>query len=232
MILGNINIIEHIYNRSILIDPIDVNTITKIHDIYESIQGKNMFEKAEKIMEIRNLIEKHIPQLQGTSYDLTLDKFFVAFKRNCLNTLDPSSQEIYPAFSTKEIINGENGFILHSGQRCLASTMERIGSTDLNITTKIFSKSSWARYGLEVASCAGYGDPGYANHWTLEIFNKNPFSVVLKPGMVIAQISFEKVDRCISNYTSKYNSFSSLKHVYNDDERFEMMLPKKIKVNL
>jgi len=120
-------------------------------------------------------------------------------------------------------------FILLPKQRVLASTIEKAGSTSLDITTKIFSKSSWARHGLEVASCAGYGDPHYCNHWTLEIFNKNEYPVVLQKGMVIAQIAFEKVEGCTKEYKSKYNN-EGVDKAYSDYDRFGMMTPKKIKI--
>ncbi len=162
-------------------------------------------------------------QLQGVSYDLRLDKYFIV----PINVTGYPFNPLFNAFNPNKFMVEE--FRLQPKQRVLASTIEKIGSKSLDITTKIFSKSSWARHGLEVCSCAGYGDPGYMNHWTLEVFNKNEYPVLLQKGMVIAQISFEQVEGCSNLYSSKYNNDGKDK-VFTDEERFEMMLPKKIKI--
>lgn len=181
------------------------------------------------IIELLNIgkigIEPFNPeQLQGVSYDLRLDGYFVR-PYSCF-----SSSALHPCTDDFECHKSVSiGYRLLPKERVLASTFEKIGSKSLDITTKIFSKSSWARHGLEVCSCAGYGDPGYFNHWTLEIFNKNEYPVMLQKGMIIAQMSFEPVEGCSNLYSSKYNNDGKDK-VFTDEERFEMIVPKKIKI--
>ena len=165
-------------------------------------------------------------QLMGVSYDLRLDKYFILPTLGFNYSVNPQDPSIDGFDCTRFILDS---YCLKPLQRVLASTIETAGSNSLDITTKIFSKSSWARWGLEVCSCAGYGDPMYANHWTLEIFNKNPFPIILRQGMVIAQIGFEEVEGCSKEYKSQYNNEGNIKK-FTDAERFEMMIPKKIKI--
>jgi dCTP deaminase len=157
-------------------------------------------------------------KLQGNSYDVSLDDVFVEFDpEQYNNSIDLTNWD--PKRAAKCV---KGAFWLQAGRRCLARTFEKIGSQSTKVVPMIASKSSWARSGLEVCSCAGFGDCGYADHWTLEIFNKNRFSVVLKPGMIIAQVYFQEVYMCSKLYQSKYNS-----HELPDVEK---MLPKRIKV--
>lgn len=189
--------------------------------------------------------------LQGCSYDLRLDKFFIFDKEFICDKCPQRTDTIRYFDLSEQKFKHENNsctcarynhnqkpfnqikndkFILLPKQRTLASSIEQIGSLSLNITTKIFSKSSWARHGLEVASCAGYGDPFYMNHWTFEIFNKNDYPVMFEYGMVIAQMSFEDVIGCEIPYNSKYNNDGHNVLKYTDKQRFNMMLPKSIKI--
>jgi deoxycytidine triphosphate deaminase len=113
--------------------------------------------------------------------------------------------------------------------RLLASTSEQVGSTVSWINSEMKCRSTFARHGLTVCSCAGHGDPGYHNHWTLEIQNLNSYPVLLKRGYKVAQIVFHNVIGCGDNlYSSKYNNDGKLKDSYTDFERFNMMIPKSI----
>ena len=109
--------------------------------------------------------------------------------------------------------------VLESNQRVLGRTQEKIGSNCRYLTSQLAARSTWGRWGLEVCSCAGYGDPGYASHWTLEILNKNSFKVKIKPGIVVGQIYFDRVEDCRIMYQSKYNE---------KKDPFERMIPKNL----
>jgi dCTP deaminase len=162
--------------------------------------------------------------LQYCSYDVRLDKFFAYEIRPSISAIDLSKDKI----NFKQLIIDE--FVLYPQQRCLASTIEQIGSNSKKITSQIAAKSTWARNGLEVCSCAGFGDPGFATHWTLEIYNKNQSPILLKKGMVIAQVFFNSVSMCSGKYKSIYNNFGELNTSFDNEQRFEMILPKQVKV--
>lgn len=156
-------------------------------------------------------------QLQGCSYDLRLDSNFIFWDvgkdidPSCDCVKDITYRQSYPA-----------GCTIEPYERILATTIEKVGSLTTELTTQLYAKSSFARWGLEVCSCAGFGDPGFASNWTLEIFNKNRFSIVLKPSMIIAQIAFTQVVGCSKIYKSKYNN--------KDTTIFNRMLPKNITI--
>ena len=171
--------------------------------------------------------------LQGCSYDIRLDEFFVeleAYRKFGQEKPDPFDMTNFEGSKTLlGYFERGSRIILKPKQRVLASTIEQIGSLSPTITTKIHAKSSWGRHGLEVCSCAGYGDPGYATHWTLEIYNKNDYSVILKKGMIISQVSFEYLSSpCKKMYKSKYNNWGD--NLLTDQERFKLMIPKPIKI--
>jgi hypothetical protein len=81
---------------------------------------------------------------------------------------------------------------------------------------------------------AGWGDPGYINRWTMEIYNMNQFkSVVLPVGERVAQLIFYKTGAVSKEYhklSGKYQPATSDKL---DDIiaswRPEQMLPRAYK---
>ena len=170
--------------------------------------------------------EKHV---QGTSYDLRLDGFFIDCHAVAGGEAEilTDAENVAALYARMPKIKADK-LVIAPGARVLASTIERIGTLVNDITTVIHSRSSWARHGMEVCSCAGYGDPGYASHWTLEIYNKNSFPVLLERGMRIAQITFYPVEGCTKPYVSKYSG-NGQQREFTDEERFDMMTPRAIK---
>jgi len=86
----------------------------------------------------------------------------------------------------------------------LAHTQEIIGGRN-NIASKMNARSSLGRLGLSVCKCAGFGDVGFINKWTMEITNHSQrASIILPVGMRIAQISFFRTGKVLSEYKGKY----------------------------
>jgi dCTP deaminase len=80
--------------------------------------------------------------------------------------------------------------VLRPGERILGHTHEFIGIKAPGTST-LQARSTWGRNGVAVCLDAGWGDPGYINRWTLEIYNMNQHeSVVLPVGERIAQMVF------------------------------------------
>lgn len=94
----------------------------------------------------------------------------------------------------------QNVIILHPGEIILATTEEFIGSR-LQCTTMAKTKSSLARYGIDVCGSSGWGDIGYINRWAFPIHNRSNFPVILKPGTWIGQIVFLTVTDKELSYT-------------------------------
>lgn len=158
--------------------------------------------------------------LNACSYDITLDKYFITFIDNRQVVFDPSEDDIREVCECFEV----DVITIGSFERVLARSVEKIGGANKDITSQLASRSTWGRHGLEICSCAGYGDPGYTFNWTLEIFNKNQYKVKLKRGMVLGQIFFDRVEESSILYESNYNN--------EEIDVFKTMLPKKIRVFL
>ncbi len=80
-------------------------------------------------------------------------------------------------------------FILHPGEFVLGCTLENIEVPD-DLVARLEGKSSLGRVGLLIHSTAGYVDPGWKGHLTLELSNVANLPVTLYFGMRIGQISY------------------------------------------
>ena len=127
-------------------------------------------------------IEPYNPANLGTnSYDLTLSNTLVLYTERVLDVKkkNPSAPMIIPA----------EGIILQPGIVYLASTVEY--TQTLKHVPVIQGKSSLGRLGLFVHVTAGFGDVGFAGHWTLELLVIQPLKIY--PGMKIAQIVYHDI---------------------------------------
>lgn len=116
--------------------------------------------------------------------------------------------------------------ILGPGERILAHTREFIGILPPG-TTSMQSRSTWGRNGVAVCFDAGWGDPGYVNRWTMEIYNLNQrHSVVLPVGERIAQIVFLKTGEVRGSYenlSGKYLSTTNLEELKKNWKPSQML---------
>ena len=126
-------------------------------------------------------------QLQPCSYDVRLDS---RIKRVVQTELRGVSMD------TLNIANME--YALRPGEFILGSTVESVSIPDY-LACRFEGKSSLGRIGLTTHVTAGFIDPGFQGTITLEIKNENQFPILLKPGMLIGQLCFirlnTKVDR-------------------------------------
>jgi len=128
--------------------------------------------------------------IQPSSVDVRLDKFFRVFENHKYSFIDPSIEQ---AELTREVIvEGNEHFILHPGEFVLASTYEVITLSD-DIAGRLEGKSSLGRLGLLTHSTAGFIDPGFSGHITLELSNVANLPVKLFPGMKIGQLCLIKL---------------------------------------
>lgn len=128
--------------------------------------------------------------IQPSSVDVRLDKFFRVFENHKYSVIDPSIEQ---ADLTREVIaEDDEAFILHPGEFVLASTYEVITLPD-DIAGRLEGKSSLGRLGLLTHSTAGFIDPGFSGHITLELSNVANLPVKLYPGMKIGQLCLIKL---------------------------------------
>jgi dCTP deaminase len=125
----------------------------------------------------------------------------------------------------------EKVILLAPSETILAHTEEFIGGRD-HITTMMKARSSFGRNFIEVCKCAGWGDVGFVNRWTMEITNNSRFyHIPLITGRRIAQIIFFEtgplLDRSRDYVTGggKYQSSIDIETTMRN-WRPEMMLPR------
>ena len=132
----------------------------------------------------------HEAMIQPSSVDVRLDRFFRVFENHKYEVIDPSIEQ---AELTREVaVGAEDFFILHPGEFVLASTYEVITLPD-DIAGRLEGKSSLGRLGLLTHSTAGFIDPGFSGHITLELSNVANLPVKLFPGMKIGQLCLIKL---------------------------------------
>lgn len=139
-------------------------------------------------------------QLQPCSYDVRLDsriKRFVKTTDSAIHIIDGSSKELHGV--SMDALNLTNmAYALRPGEFILGSTVEAVSIPDY-LACRFEGKSSLGRIGLTTHVTAGFIDPGFQGTITLEIKNENQFPILLKPGMLIGQLCFirlnTKVDR-------------------------------------
>jgi dCTP deaminase len=125
--------------------------------------------------------------LQPSSVDVRVDRYFRVFRNH-----------EYPYINVKEAqedltelveIEGDTPFILHPGEFVLGSTLERVRLPD-DLVARLEGKSSLGRLGLLIHSTAGFIDPGWDGHVTLELSNVANLPITIYHRMKIGQLSF------------------------------------------
>ncbi|GAB2688823.1 dCTP deaminase [Thalassiella azotivora] len=125
--------------------------------------------------------------IQPSSVDVRLDKFFRLFDNHRYPFIDPAEEQ--PELTRLvETPDGE-AFVLHPGEFVLASTFEVVTLPD-DVAARLEGKSSLGRLGLLTHSTAGFIDPGFSGHVTLELSNVATLPILLWPGMKIGQLCF------------------------------------------
>jgi len=189
-------------------------------------------------------------QLNGASYNITLGEdyfraspnpppyFSMSSGKHIANywNLKPTEDGRYNAQKAEEVktykdaamygVNvGDKIILLKPGELILGCNREFIGTVG-NITTEISARSTTGRTGRTVAKCAGLGDPGFFNIWTLEIEDGTSTTIVLKVGEPLGQITFIRTGEVEQQYHvkgqyQKSNNIEEVKASWNP----KMMIP-------
>ena len=140
--------------------------------------------------------------IQPASVDVHLDRKLLVFRNNYVPYVDirTSTERL-----TEEIVIVDDApFMLHPGEFILGSTLEHV-EVPQDLVARLEGKSSLGRIGLLIHSTAGYVDPGWKGHLTLELSNVSNLPITLYHRMKIGQISFLRLT-------------SPAEHVYGDRE--------------
>ena len=125
--------------------------------------------------------------IQPSSVDVRLDKFFRLFDNHKYPVIDPAEDQ--PELTRLVEVDPADGFVLHPGEFVLGSTLEQVTLPD-DLAARVEGKSSLGRLGLLTHATAGFVDPGFSGHVTLELSNVATLPIMLWPGMKIGQLCF------------------------------------------
>ena len=125
--------------------------------------------------------------IQPASIDVRLDRWFRLFDNHRYPVIDPAQ----PQGDLTHLVDvgPDEPFVLHPGEFVLGSSFERITLPD-DIAARLEGKSSLGRFGLLTHSTAGFIDPGFTGHVTLELSNTATMPIKLWPGMKVGQLCF------------------------------------------
>jgi dCTP deaminase len=125
--------------------------------------------------------------LQPSSLDVRVDRLFRVFRNSRYPYIDVKLEQA----DLTELVEADDAepFILHPGEFVLGSTLERVTLPD-DLVARLEGKSSLGRLGLLIHSTAGFIDPGFDGHVTLELSNVANLPITIYPEMKIGQLSF------------------------------------------
>ena len=189
--------------------------------------------------------------LATSSYDVTLGKWFFReqppkYNHSLYNVWsEEHTRHVWGADKVERAVTAKEAFkkykfdwdgirpndkviMLRPGETILAHTNEFIGGRN-TVTTMMKARSSMGRNFIEVCKCAGWGDVGYVNRWTMEITNNSKnYIIPLVVGRRIAQIVFFETGPILKKdyaSTGKYQTSNDMQQL-KKSWKPESMLPK------
>ncbi|MBK7720976.1 MAG: dCTP deaminase [Austwickia sp.] len=133
-------------------------------------------------------LEPYDPAMvQPSSIDVRLDRYFRLFDNHKYPFIDPAAEQ--PDLTRMVETEPDEPFVLHPGEFVLGSSYELVSLPD-DIAARVEGKSSLGRLGLLTHATAGFVDPGFSGHVTLELSNVATLPIKLWPGMKIGQLCF------------------------------------------
>ena len=125
--------------------------------------------------------------IQPASVDVRIDRFFRLFDNHKYAHIDPSKDQSELTHLVE--VDPNEPFILHPGEFVLGATYEKV-TLPADIAARLEGKSSLGRLGLLTHSTAGFIDPGFSGHVTLELSNMATLPIMLWPGSKVGQLCF------------------------------------------
>ncbi|WKD62136.1 Deoxycytidine triphosphate deaminase [Corynebacterium ciconiae DSM 44920] len=128
--------------------------------------------------------------VQPSSIDVRMDRFFRVFNNSKYTHIDPKLQQ--DELTSLVEVEEDEPFVLHPGEFVLGATLERFRLPG-DLAGRLEGKSSLGRLGLLTHSTAGFIDPGFDGHITLELSNVANLPIMLWPGMKVGQLALFKM---------------------------------------
>lgn len=230
MALSDKLVLEEIENKNIIIDPFEKESLgTSSYDLRlgewyyreQPITVQQIHQPRMRIFNPYNEKDTHRiwgKPVQARPLNETLPELFLG-KTHVFN---PEEEGI-----------AKDGLIIMiaPGETVLAHTEEFIGGVN-KLTTSMQTRSSHGRSFIGVCKCAGWGDVGYINRWTMEITNfSRYYAIPLVVGYRYAQMVFDPTGDILDKgygESGKYQSGTLLEDI-KKNWKPEMMLPQLYK---
>ena len=140
----------------------------------------------EKVLTVKSPSEL---LFQPSSIDLHLSKNIMTFARRRAKEFVIDTKKPVDSYVELEEMDRVRGTVIHPREFFLGVTTEWFSLSN-QVLANVEGKSSLGRLGLVIHATAGFIDPGFEGHVTLEITNLTELPIVLYPDMPIAQIRF------------------------------------------
>ena len=134
-------------------------------------------------------------QLQSASIDLRIGNHFLTIDEYSTPLISLDKPAAYKEIYKDHIIIPPQAFVI-------GTTIEAIKLPN-NMSAFVEGRSSIGRLGLFIQN-AGWVDPGFEGHITLELYNANRVPIELKAGRRICQLVLAALDQETTPYIGKY----------------------------
>jgi dCTP deaminase len=162
-------------------------------------------------------------QLQPASVDLRLGNHFLMVDEHAVPFISLDQPAEYKEICKDMIIIPPQSFVLGTTLECI--------SLPNDMTAFVEGRSSIGRLGLFIQN-AGWVDPGFEGHITLELYNANRVPIELKAGRRICQLVLATLDQETTPYMGKYccQNKATESRAYLDEETEELISMSNHKV--
>src|SRR5699024_11753898 len=133
--------------------------------------------------------------VQPSSIDVRMDKWFRLFDNHKYPVIDPAADQ--PDLTRLIEVDPVEGFVLHPGEFVLGSTLETVTLPD-DLAARVEGKSSLGRLGLLTHATAGFVDPGFSGHVTLELRSEEHTSELQSRFDLVCRLLLEKKQACVT----------------------------------
>lgn len=132
-------------------------------------------------------------RFQPSSIDFHLSKNIVTIARRRVKSFVIDLKKPIDQYIEHEVINPQTGSVIYPHEFILGVTTEWFSLSN-QILANVEGKSSLGRLGLVIHATAGFIDPGFEGHITLEITNFTNLPIILYPDISIGQIRFSMLN--------------------------------------
>ncbi len=147
-------------------------------DIKKSIEAKELIIRSESPL-----------AFQPSSLDVHLSPHILTFVRRRFKDAVLDLKKPVEDYMEEEVIEEHKGTIIYPHEFILGVTEEWFHLPN-SLLANVEGKSSLGRLGLVIHATAGFVDPGFSGHITLEITNLTNLPMIIYAHMPIGQVRF------------------------------------------